>query len=81
MIKDRQESENDGFDEARLRQYEKDRLTYFYAVVECDSKETADEIFKECDGNQFENSTIEFDLRFVPDGTKFEAANLKEECK
>lgn len=42
-----------GFDQKKLRMYEKERLKYCYAVIDCDSKKTADEVYKECDGNQF----------------------------
>ena len=50
-------------------------------MIECDSARAADEIYKECDGNQFENSNLPFDLRFVPDEIEFDPSNLKEECK
>ena len=63
---------------SRLRAYEKERLKYFYAVIECDNKKTADEIYKQCDGNQFEHSNIQFDLRFIPDDLVFDKGMLKE---
>lgn len=37
----------ENFDPEKLRQYELDKLRYFYAVIECDSKETAKHIFDE----------------------------------
>ncbi|KAH9246831.1 hypothetical protein BASA81_015609 [Batrachochytrium salamandrivorans] len=53
-----------------LRKYEKERLLYCVAVIECDSKETAEAVYKECDGLEFEHSSIALDLRFVPNDVK-----------
>lgn len=35
---------------ARLRLYERSKLRWYYAVVECDSAETANMLYEECDG-------------------------------
>lgn len=59
------------FDPIKLRKYEKDRLKYYYAVIECDSKKTAEHIYSECDGTEFEMSGMKIDLRFVPEDTQF----------
>lgn len=59
------------FDPIKLRKYEKDRLKYYYAVIECDSKQTAEHIYSECDGTEFEMSGMKIDLRFVPEDTQF----------
>lgn len=50
------EEGDEGFDQERLRKYELDKLNYYFAVVHCDSAATADVIFSQCDGMEFENS-------------------------
>ncbi|KAJ1725728.1 pre-rRNA-processing protein esf1 [Coemansia erecta] len=71
LIKE-QVADNEEFNQIALRKYELERLRYYYAIVECDSVETAFAIYKQCDGTEYEASANCFDLRFVPDDLVFE---------
>lgn len=63
---------NDDIDQEKLRQYENQRLRYYYAIVECDSVNAARALYSECDGLEMEASANVLDIRFVPEGTTFE---------
>ncbi|KAJ7012209.1 pre-rRNA-processing protein esf1 [Populus alba x Populus x berolinensis] len=68
---DEDDDNNDEIDYDKLRAYEKSRLRYYYAMVECDSVATADYLYKSCDGVEFERSSNMLDLRFILDSMDF----------
>ncbi|KAL5711136.1 hypothetical protein ACHQM5_021627 [Ranunculus cassubicifolius] len=72
-MRDNSDDENiEEIDISKLRAYEKSRLRYYFAVVEFDSVGTADHIYRNCDGIEFERSSNVLDLRFIPDTVKFD---------
>lgn len=75
--------EDDGkedYDPKSLRRYQLQRLRYYYAVVTCDSVETAKNIYENCDGTEYESTANFFDLRFIPDEMEFEDDEPRDSC-
>lgn len=75
-----QVSEGNEFDTAALRQYQLERLRYFYAVISCSSDACAKRIYDALDGHEYLNTANFFDLRFIPDEVSFEDDKPREEC-
>jgi hypothetical protein len=50
-----------------IRKYERQRMRYFFALIECDSVETANAVYDIADGMEYERSSNIIDLRFIPD--------------
>jgi len=54
-------------DNDKILLHEKNRLKYYYAVVECDSVETANSIYDSCDQLELGISGNLLDCRYIPD--------------
>lgn len=54
-------------DDKLLRKYEKDRLKYYYAIIQFDSLRSAEAVYENYDGVELELSACKIDLRFVPE--------------
>lgn len=69
----------DEFDKEELRWYQLLRMRYYFALIDCDSVETADAIYKNLDGMEFEHSSNKIDLRFINEEweTKYE---VRDRC-
>lgn len=75
--------ENNGeesFDSTALRKYQLQRLRYYYAIVEFNTTASAIEIYKACDGTEFESSGNFFDLRYVPNEMEFDDTDIRDSC-
>ncbi|KAI0307985.1 hypothetical protein B0F90DRAFT_1807324 [Multifurca ochricompacta] len=62
----------DEYDEDALRQYQLERLRYYYAIVECGTVQLASHLYSMLQGAELERSANVLNLSFVPDDMTFE---------
>lgn len=74
-----EEGDDQDFDSDALRKYQLDRLRYYYAVMTCSDKKTAQTIYEATDGTEYQSSSNFLDLRFVPDDVTFDD-EPRDEC-
>jgi hypothetical protein len=61
---DGSDEEGGDLDPERVLLYERSKLRWYYAVVECVDANIAAAIYEACDGIEFERSASKFDLRW-----------------
>jgi len=64
----------------RVRQYQVARLKYYYAVAQFDSVDTAERVYTECDGMEYELSATRLDLRYIPADMTFSTISPTSSC-
>ncbi|KAH0434157.1 hypothetical protein CcaCcLH18_05481 [Colletotrichum camelliae] len=74
-----EEGDAEDFDSDALRKYQLDRLRYYYAVMTCSDKTTAQKLYEATDGTEYQSSSNFLDLRFVPDDVTFDD-EPRDEC-
>ncbi|KAF2143762.1 uncharacterized protein K452DRAFT_224180, partial [Aplosporella prunicola CBS 121167] len=75
-----QEDKGEEFDSKALRQYQLERLRYYYALITTDSPNTAQHLYENMDGREYLSSANFFDLRFVPDSVSFDGDKPRDQC-
>ena len=61
---------NEDMNAVALRAYELSKLRYYFAIAVTDSPRTAEALYQQLDGIEFEHSAMVFDMRFVPDDVR-----------
>ena len=77
-LKAQYQAEDEVFNQEALRKYERQRMRYYYAVIECDSRETAVQLYDACDGLEVGNTSITFNLQFIPDDVAIDYAAARD---
>lgn len=77
---DKEQPEEAEFHREKLREYQLKRLKYYYAVIVCDSVKSAEIIYSECDGLEYESTANKVDLRFITDDVEFDEGEAKDVC-
>ncbi|KAL7421722.1 pre-rRNA-processing protein esf1 [Cryptotrichosporon argae] len=69
---------SDDVDMEALRQYQLDRLRYYYAVATFSTVAAAERVMAELDGAEFERTANVLDLSYVPDGMEFDEDEVRD---
>ena len=66
-----EDDDDAAYNQTKLRKYEVDKLKYYYAVIHCNTPQTALYLYDEYNGFEFENTTMRLNMSFIPDDMKF----------
>ena len=81
QLQEDQVNEGEEFNSAKLREYQLERLRYYYAVISCDTQLTAKHLYDAMDCREYLSTANFFDLRFIPDETSFDDDKPRDECR
>ena len=73
------QQDKEAFNTEKLRKYQTERLKYYFAIVECDSKETALFLYQNCNDVEIEHTSNRFDMRFIPDEIEFDKSQIPKD--
>lgn len=68
---------SEDIDMDQLRQYQLERLRYWYAIATFSTVEAAKRVLAECNGTEFEMTANMLDLSYVPDDMEFDESEIK----
>jgi hypothetical protein len=71
------EAGEDDIDMDKLRQYQLERLRYYYAIATFSTDEAAAHVMAECQGTEFERTANVLDLSYVPAEMEFANDEIK----
>ncbi|WWC89469.1 uncharacterized protein L201_004393 [Kwoniella dendrophila CBS 6074] len=71
---------SEDIDMDQLRQYQLERLRYFYAIATFSTVEAAEYVMNECNGTEFERTANVLDLSYVPEGMDFAEDEVRDQA-
>ncbi|WVF71599.1 hypothetical protein IAT40_006407 [Kwoniella sp. CBS 6097] len=74
------EAGSEDIDMDQLRQYQLERLRYFYAIATFSTVAASEYVMNECNGTEFERTANIMDLSYVPDGMDFADDEARDEA-
>lgn len=72
-----QQPDSSDIDSIRLREYELNKMKYYFAIAEFKDIDTAEKVWVALDGVELEHSSMVLDLRFVPSHMRYIASSSK----
>ncbi|OCF36722.1 hypothetical protein I316_01318 [Kwoniella heveanensis BCC8398] len=74
------EAGSEDIDMDQLRQYQLERLRYFYAIATFSTVAASEYVMNECNGTEFERTANIMDLSYVPEGMEFADDEIRDEA-
>jgi len=68
------------FPKKKVKIYERDKLKYYFGVVECNDTSTAEHLYKQLDGQEYGVTSNRLDVRYIPDDLSFNDRKVHDEA-